>query len=222
MTGGFLLALAHRHGGLGGSGGQAPGLAGPGQTGRQHHGFLFTGVATGFSRQRIIVFADDVHLGALFLRRAAAQSFQLGAVVPIGPAGTPRGASGGDGGPEARAPRYGGRRGGGAHQFRRGAGGGTCFGGGSFARAARRWRRGTARGLLQLHQLAGGHRLAHASRHARADRGRCAAGTSTAVATNWLADQLQGRRSGTARLLPPPDDRGGGPGSLTQGRTTGW
>jgi hypothetical protein len=102
LAGGFLLALAHRRRWFGGCSGSPLGLHRPGQAGLEHQRFLFAGVATGFGRERIIVFADDVNFLALLLGRPAAQGLQLGAVIPVGTPGF--GAAGRLGRAEAGAP----------------------------------------------------------------------------------------------------------------------
>ena len=60
------------------------GLRRSGQAGRENGVFLLAGETTGLRCEGIIVFADDVNLLPLFLRRPAAQGFELGAVIPIG------------------------------------------------------------------------------------------------------------------------------------------
>jgi hypothetical protein len=54
------------------------------QAGRQHHGLLFASKSAGLRSESIVVLANDVDFLPLFLRRAAAQCFELGTVVPIG------------------------------------------------------------------------------------------------------------------------------------------
>ena len=205
LAGGFLFALAHGRHRLGGWGPGGAGLGRPGQAGLQHHGFLLTGVATGFGCQRIIVFANDVHLGALLLRRPAAQGFQLGGVVPIG---TTRAACGaGSGGcAESGATGCGWWCGGGAHEIGR-AWAATGGGGPSFAALTgspgRRCHGATGSRFLQLHELPWSHGLAHARGHPRSARGgrTVATGASwaSAIAADGFADQFQGAGGGTAR-----------------------
>ena len=201
LAGGFLLPLPNRHRGLGGGGGSGTGLGRPGQAGLENKGLLFAGVATGFGGERIIVFADDVHLLALFLGRAAAQGLQLGAVVPVGTPGPARGSPGGLGRAEARAPgRRGGRRSG-TDQI--GCGGRAVGAGLAPIGPARGRSRGTHARLLELQQLARRHRFAHAGGHARAARG-CGANPARvtrtgAVAADRFAHQLEGGGTRTAR-----------------------
>ena len=205
LAGGFLFALAHGRHRLGGWGPGGAGLGRPGQAGLQHHGFLLTGVATGFGCQRIIVFANDVHLGALLLRRPAAQGLQLGGVVPIGTAGTACG-SGSRGRTESGAAGGGWWCGGRPHQIWRSCaapgGSSSCFG--ALTGAPGWWGNGaTGSGFLQLHELPRSHGLAHARGHPRTTRGgrTVATGASwtSAIAANGFADQFQGAGGGTAR-----------------------
>ena len=137
-----------------------------GQAGLQHQGVLATGKATGLGRKGIVVFPNDVHLLALLLRRSAAQSLQLGAVIPVRPAWSAGGARRGSGAVTG-APRW----------CRR------CVGAvGAFAwltwRLSARTCGWTPRAisllgwsgswLLQLHELTGRDRFTHAARTAGA------------------------------------------------------
>ena len=201
LAGGFLLPFPYRHRGLGGSGGSGAGLGWPGQAGLENDGLLFAGETTGFCGERIIVLADDVDLLALLLGRAAAQGLQLGAVVPVGTPGPAGGSPGGLGRPEARAPGRCGRRGGGTDQIGRA---GRAVGPGLAPVGTAGGRsRGTHARLLELHQLAGGHWLAHAGGHAGTARGGGAHPTRTTgigtVATDRFAHQLARGGTGTAR-----------------------
>ena len=230
LAGGFLFALAHGRHRLGGWGPGGAGLGRPGQAGLQHHGFLLTGVATGFGCQRIIVFANDVHLGALLLRRPAAQGLQLGGVVPIRTAGAACG-SGSGGCPESGAAGCGWWCGGGPHEIRRScaAPGGSSSSFGALTGAPGWWGNGaTGSGFLQLHELPRSHGLAHARGHPRTARGggTVATGASgaSAIATNGFADQFQGAGGGTARGCRAGAtglaraNRGGRAGALGLGR----
>ena len=169
------------------------GLGGTSKARRQHHIFLLAGKTTGLCRERIIVFTDDVNFLALALRRAAAQRFKLGAVVPVGSSGSALTA--GAAGAESRST--GGRWCvGPCDGWGRSAGALSCFGGcirPPWCRCNR-----TTHGLLQLHQFARSHGLSHATGHAWASggTGTCGgAGASTgcgaAVATDRLAHQLE-------------------------------
>ena len=170
------------------------GLGGTSQARRENHVLLFAGKAAGLCCQGIIVLANDVHLLALLLRRAAAQSIEPGAVIPVGPtraplssrtAGTEAGTAGCRGSIRTRHRR----------------GGRSCSStgfGGRIGTAGCRCRRPADR-LLQLHELTGSHRFAHSSGHAgtsrssrTSGRARTTAAGVAAVATNRLADQFQG------------------------------
>jgi hypothetical protein len=146
-----------------------------------------------------------VHLGALLLRRPAAQGFQLGAVIPIGTAGTAC-RSGSGGSAESRATGCGWWCGSGPHQIggSRSATGGRGASFGALTGAPGRWGNGTTgSGFLQLHQLPGSHGLAHARGHSRTPWGSrtVPAGPSWAgaIAANGFADQFQRTGGGPAR-----------------------
>ena len=215
LTGGLLAPFAHRGHRFGRRALLGFGLGRTSEARRQDHVFLFACKTTGLGGQGIIVFTDDVHLLALALRRTAAQGLQFGAVIPVGTTGTAL--TTGTTGTEARAPW---RRRCIRSCHRR------CCRCGSLAGFGRRFRSAWGRchrpthGLLQLHELAGSHWLAHAAGHAR-PRGstgasRCSRASTTccaAVSANGLAHQLKGvaafadrcawpcRSSGTARTL---------------------
>ena len=167
------------------------GFARPGQAGLQHQGLLTTGEATGLCGQGIVVLPNDVHLLALLLGRAAAQSIEPGAVIPIGATRT-AGHAGCGSRAVARTPR---RCCGGIGAVRGFTGAAWCLGATARARGwtprtiASGW---SAAGLLQLHELAGRHRLAHAAR----TTGTAGAATLPALgrigfAPDRLADQLE-------------------------------
>ena len=202
LTGGFLLALPHRRHRLRCGSLMDLRLGGAGEARGEHHRLLFSGEATGFRGQGIIVLADDVHLLALFLRRTAAQGLQLGAVVPVGSTGSTL--TGSCSGTESRTTGCRGRcrprhRWGGLFAI-------TGFGRGVWT-PWRRCCRATIR-LLELHELAGCHRLSHATRHPWTD-GRCrsagAAGAArtargtAAVTADGLTDEFEGAATAACR-----------------------
>ena len=158
------------------------GLGRSSQARRQHHVLLLASEPTGLRCEGIIVLADDVNLLALLLRRAVAERFQLGAVIPVGTTGTALAARACTWTESRSTRRSGWRR-------RRGPrNGGCCLGAittgadGSSIRTTR-WRyRRTTRGLLQLHELTGCNRFAHAWWHGWAI-GTCAA----ALSSTWSA-----------------------------------
>ena len=194
LTGGFFLALAHRRHRLGCGALLRLGLGGTSQARRENHVLLFACEAAGLCRQRIIVFTDDVHLLALLLWRAAAQSIEPGAVIPVGTARPPL-----PSGATRTEARTAGCRGGIRTRHGRGGCSCTCTGFGGCIRTAGCRCRWPADRLLQLHELTGSHRFAHSSGHAGTSRRsrtggrtRATATCAAAVATNRLADQFQG------------------------------
>ena len=164
-----------------------------GQAGRQHHGLLFTGVAAGLCSKGVVVLANDVNLLALLLRRAAAQGFQLGAVIPVGTSRTPLSAgtwsgsvartTGCRGRGWRRRPRHW-RRGLAFRTIRRARTDSAAIG--------TAWRRSTraATGFLQLHELARCDGFAHATGHSRA--GGCSRPTVAVATTSSLAISADG------------------------------
>ena len=189
LTGGFLLAPAQGHGPRAFVARKIFGFAWSGQAGLQHQGFLTSSKASGLCGQGIIVLPNDVHLLALLLGRATAQCIKTSAVIPIR---------------ATRAPSHAWSR---SWSIARtpGRSCGRVGAVGSFARTTRcfparasGWSPGTiTRGwatawLLQLHELAGGHRLAHPARTTGS------AGTTTlpalgrvGFAPDRLTDQLE-------------------------------